>query len=170
LYLISSYLRIGKWNTQHWIFSYLDKQTSIKRNIMTLKDILNDRDRYAKVNGIQLTSIGKGTAEASMTVGENHLNAGNICQGGALFTLADLVFAALVNQGEYIAFGINSTIYYHVAAKLGDVLTASGELTSPHYKIPSATVFIHNANGVLIASFTAQGYVKKIPAAYSTLE
>ncbi len=137
---------------------------------MTLKDILNDRDRYAKVNGIQLTSIGKGTAEASMTVGENHLNAGNICQGGALFTLADLVFAALVNQGEYIAFGINSTIYYHVAAKLGDVLTASGELTSPHYKIPSATVFIHNENGVLIASFTAQGYVKKIPAAYSTLE
>ena len=105
---------------------------------MTLKDFLNEGDKFAKYIGIELTEIRPGTAKATMTVTEHHMNAGNICQGGALFTLADLVFAALVNQGDNMAFAINSTIYYHVSAKLGDVLTAQGHFTSRHPKIPAA--------------------------------
>jgi acyl-CoA thioesterase len=109
-------------------------------------------------------------AKATMTVTENHMNAGNICQGGALFTLADLVFAALVNQGDNMAFAINSTIYYHVSAKLGDVLTAEGHFTSRHPKIPAAQVQVKDQNGTIIATFDAQGYTKKMPAPFSGLE
>ena len=65
---------------------------------MTLKEFLNNGDIFAKRNGIQITEIKPGMAKAQMTVTEEHMNAGRICQGGALFTLADLVFAALVNQ------------------------------------------------------------------------
>ena len=114
---------------------------------MTLKEFLNNGDKFAKYIGIELTDVKPGMAKATMTVTENHMNAGNICQGGALFTLADLVFAALVNQGDNMAFAINSTIYYHVSAKLGDVLT-----------------------GTIIATFDAQGYTKKMPAPFSGLE
>ncbi len=137
---------------------------------MTLKEFLNNGDKFAKYIGIELTDVKSGMAKATMTVTENHMNAGNICQGGALFTLADLVFAALVNQGENMAFAINSTIYYHVSAKLGDVLTAEGHFTSRHPKIPAAQVQVKDQNGTIIATFDAQGYTKKMPAPFSGLE
>ena len=137
---------------------------------MTLKDFLNEGDKFAKYIGIDLIEVKPGTAKATMTVTENHMNAGTICQGGALFTLADLVFAALVNQGDNMAFAINSTIYYHVSAKLGDTLTAEGHFTSRHPKIPSAEVQVTDQNGTIIATFHAQGYTKRMPAPFSGLE
>ena len=112
---------------------------------MTLKDFLNEGDKFAKYIGIDLIEVKPGTAKATMTVTENHMNAGNICQGGALFTLADLVFAALVNQGDNMAFAINSTIYYHVSAKLGDVLTAETDATDLVYELYRDNVKIDSA-------------------------
>ena len=137
---------------------------------MTLKEFLNNGDKFAKYIGIELTDVKPGKAKATMTVTENHMNAGNICQGGALFTLADLVFAALVNQGDNMAFAINSTIYYHVSSKLCDVLTAEGHFTSHHPKIPAAQIQVKDQNGTIIATFDAQGYTKKMPAPFSGLE
>lgn len=137
---------------------------------MTLKEFLSEGDVFARYIGVKLTEIKPGTAKATMTVTENHLNAGGICQGGALFTLADLVFAALVNQGENMAFAINSTIYYHVSARLGDVLTAEGQFTSNHPKIPAARVQVKDQNGTVIATFHAQGYTKRVPTPFSGLE
>lgn len=137
---------------------------------MTLKEFLNNGDIFAKRNGIQITEIKPGMAKAQMTVTEDHMNAGRICQGGALFTLADLVFAALVNQRENMAFAINSTIYYHVAGKLGSTLTAEGHFTSTHPKVPAAQVIVTDQDGTHIATFTAQGYTKSVPNSFSGLE
>jgi len=89
---------------------------------MTLKDYLNTGDRFAAGSGARLVEIAPGSAVAELKVTSAHLNAGGVCQGGAIFTLADLVFAALVNQGENLTFAINSTIYYHVSAREGDTL------------------------------------------------
>ena len=105
---------------------------------MTLKDYLNSNDRFAAGCGAQLVEVAPGTATAMMEVTSAHLNAGGVCQGGAIFTLADLVFAALVNQRENLTFAINSTIYYHVSAREGDVLRAEGRITCDHHRIPSA--------------------------------
>ena len=137
---------------------------------MTLKEFLNNGDIFARRNGIQITEIKPGMAKAQMTVTEEHMNAGGICQGGALFTLADLVFAALVNQRENMAFAINSTIYYHVAGKLGSTLTAEGHFTSTHPKVPAAQVVVTDQDGTHIATFTAQGYTKSISNSFSGLE
>lgn len=128
---------------------------------MTLKEFLNEGDVFARKNGIQITEIKPGMAKAQMVVTENHMNAGGICQGGALFTLADLVFAALVNQRENMAFAINSTIYYHVAGKLGSTLTAEGHFTCDHPKLPAAQVVVSDQDGNVIATFDGQGYVKR---------
>ena len=87
---------------------------------MTLKDYLNTGDRFAAGSGARLVEIAPGSAVAELKVTSAHLNAGGVCQGGAIFTLADLVFAALVNQGENLTFAINSTIYYHVSAREGE--------------------------------------------------
>lgn len=128
---------------------------------MKLKDYLNSGDRFASKNGISLVEVSRESAKATMVVTEQHSNAGGVCQGGAIFTLADLVFAALVNAGGQLSFAINSTIYYHQSANIGDRLTAEGCLLYSHPKIPAAKVVVTNQNGVHVATFTAQGYSKR---------
>jgi acyl-CoA thioesterase len=137
---------------------------------MTLKDYLNEGDRFAANSGARLTDISAGSATAEMTVTAAHLNAGGVCQGGAIFTLADLVFAALVNQGENLTFAINSTIYYHVSAREGDVLRAEGRLTCTHHRIPAAEVVVTNQDGVHVATFTGQAYTGRAPLSFDALQ
>lgn len=136
---------------------------------MTLKDYLNDGDRFAANCGAELVEIKKGTAIARMTVTAEHLNAGGVCQGGAIFTLADLVFAAIVNQGLSLTFAISSTIYYHVSAHEGDVLTAEGHFVSDHHKVPAVEVVVRNQDGVNIATFTGQAYSGRTPIGFTSL-
>ena len=136
---------------------------------MTLKDYLNNGDRFAANCGTELVEIKEGTATARMTVTAEHLNAGGVCQGGAIFTLADLVFAAVVNQGRNLTFAISSTIYYHVSAHEGDVLTAEGRFVSDHHKIPAVEVIVRNQDGANIATFTGQAYSGRTPLDFSSL-
>ena len=137
---------------------------------MTLKDYLNTNDRFAAGCGARLVEVAPGTAVATMEVTSAHLNAGSVCQGGAIFTLADLVFAALVNQGENLTFAINSTIYYHVSAREGDRLQAKGRLSCNHHRIPSAEVEVTNQDGVRIATFTGQAYTGRNPISFEGLQ
>ena len=55
-------------------------------------------DRFAANAGVELMEVTPGYAKARMMVTIEHLNAGGVCQGGALFTLADLAFAAVANS------------------------------------------------------------------------
>ena len=57
---------------------------------MDIKEILNKTDRFAANAGCRLTEVNTQHAVAEMTVTNAHLDGGNVCQGGALFTLADL--------------------------------------------------------------------------------
>ena len=60
---------------------------------MTLKDFLNQGDRFAANAGARIVEVREGYSRAEMTVTREHLNAGGVCQGGALFTLADIALA-----------------------------------------------------------------------------
>src|SRR5665647_891907 len=55
------------------------------------------KDNFAANSGIELLEVSPGYAKARMDIGEKHLNALKTVQGGALFTLADLAFAAASN-------------------------------------------------------------------------
>ena len=137
---------------------------------MTLKDFLNTGDRFAAVSGARLIDIAPDTATAVLNVTSEHLNAGGVCQGGAIFTLADLVFAAVVNQRENITFAINSTIYYHVSAREGDTLRAEGRISCDHHRIPTVEVEVTNQDGVRIATFTGQAYTGRNPLPVDALQ
>jgi len=137
---------------------------------MTLKDFLNTGDHFAAGCGARLVEIAPGTASAVLEVTSAHLNAGGVCQGGAIFTLADLVFAALVNQRENLTFAINSTIYYHVSAREGDTLRAQGRFSCDHHRIPSVEVEVTNQDGVRIATFTGQAYTGRNPVSFEGLQ
>ena len=136
---------------------------------MTLKDILNTNDRFAACNGIQLTEVREGYARAEMTVGNNHLNAGGVCQGGALFTLADLALAAVMNSRGKLTFGIGNSISYLHSAKEGDHLVAEAVETLNHHKIPYCEVKIKNQQGELICAITGMSYRKDSPMPFDSL-
>ena len=127
---------------------------------MALKDFLNKSDRFAANVGAQLVEVREGYAIAKMTVTHEHLNAGGVCQGGALFTLADLALAAVMNSYGKLTFSIESTISFLNSAVEGDVLTAEAVETNNNHKIPYLEVKIRNQRGVLVCAFTALGYRK----------
>jgi acyl-CoA thioesterase len=99
-------------------------------------------------------------AVAEMIVTEMHLNGGNVCQGGALFTLADLAIAALMNYSGQLTFGINSGIMFVSSAKEGDLLRAEAVSVADHHKIPAVEVRVTNQEGRLICHVTGMGYRK----------
>ena len=78
---------------------------------MDVVELMN-RDKFAANAGCKITEVDAEHAVAEMTVTADHLNGGGVCQGGALFTLADLAIAALVNSGGKLTFGISNTVIF----------------------------------------------------------
>ena len=130
---------------------------------MNIKEILNRTDRFAANAGCKLTEVDTEHAVAEMLVTSEHLNGGQVCQGGALFTLADLAIAALMKCRGQLTFGINNSIMFVSSAKEGDMLRAEAVNVSHHPKIPSVEVRVTNQEGRLICHVTGMGYCKSIP-------
>ena len=130
---------------------------------MNIKEILNRKDHFAANAGCRLTEVDDEHAVAEMLVTREHLNGGQVCQGGALFTLADLAIAALMNCRGQLTFGINNSIMFVSSAKEGDLLRAEAVNVSNHPKIPSVEVRVTNQEGRLICHVTGMGYRKSIP-------
>lgn len=133
---------------------------------MTLKDFLNENDHFAANAGCRIEEIRPGYAKAVMTVSDEHLNGGGVCQGGAFFTLADLAFAAVMNCRGKLTFGIQNSIMFLGSAGLGDVLTAEAAELLDHAKIPCIEARITNQDGRLLCVVTGLAYRKSrdIPA------
>ena len=130
---------------------------------MDIKELLNKTDRFAAAAGCQITEVSDSHAVAVMTVTNAHLNGGHVCQGGALFTLADLAIAALMNASGHLTFGISNSIMFVSSAHEGDTLRAEAVFVSDHHKIPSIEVRVTNQDDVLICHVTGMGYRKSIP-------
>lgn len=127
---------------------------------MNIQELLNRTDRFAASAGCRLTEVDADHAVAEMLVTNDHLNGGNVCQGGALFTLADLAIAALMNYREQLTFGISNSIMFVSSAKEGDLLRAEAVSVCDHHKIPSVEVRVTNQEDRLICHVTGLGYRK----------
>lgn len=127
---------------------------------MTLQEFLNENDKFAANAGCRIEEISAGYARATMTVTEQHLNAGGVCQGGAYFTLADLAMAAVMNSHGHLTFGIQNNIAFLRSAKAGDVLTAEARELHNHHKIPYVEVEVKDAEGNLMCVVTGMAYRK----------
>ena len=130
---------------------------------MNIQELLNRTDRFAANAGCRITEVDEHHAVAEMTVSAEHLNGGNVCQGGALFTLADLAIAALMNNGGQLTFGISNNIIFVTSAKEGDHLRAEAVHITNHPKIPSMEVRVTNQTGQLVCHVTGMGYRKSLP-------
>lgn len=118
------------------------------------------KDRFARYVGIELLDAKDGRARAELRLQGHHRNGIGIIQGGVIFTLADLAFAAAVHSRGRIAVAIHCSISYLKAAK-GDLLLAEAEEVSCGPKIAVYTVRIREASGEVISLFEGMAYRKK---------
>ncbi|MDR1524038.1 MAG: PaaI family thioesterase [Tannerella sp.] len=125
---------------------------------MNIKEFFRN-DIFAMEAGVELLETGNGTARARMKILPKHLNGGGVCQGGAIFTLADLAFAAAVNSHAELTFSIQSDIRFFKAESEGYLYADAKEIFN-RGRLASAEVRITNEAGELIATFGGTGYHK----------
>lgn len=118
-------------------------------------------DRFAANAGVELLEVKPGSARARMLVTPEHLNAGGVCQGGALFTLADLAFAAVANSRHQLTLSVTANMTFLQSAKQGYVYADAVEIFN-HHRIPFIEVRLTDEAGALIAVMTSSGYRKNV--------
>ena len=136
---------------------------------MTLLEKLNQADHFAKSIGAQLVEVREGYARAELTVEDRHLNGAGVCQGGVMFTLADLAFAAVANSHGILSVGVQNSISYIKSAQLGDRLSAECFEQVNHHKLPYCDVRITNQQGEVLACVTGLAYRTHQPYEFNTL-
>ncbi|MDR1517050.1 MAG: PaaI family thioesterase [Dysgonamonadaceae bacterium] len=126
---------------------------------MDIKDYFKT-DNFAAETGVELLEAGAGRAKARMEILPKHLNGGGVCQGGAIFTLADFAFAVAVNSHAELTLSIQSEVRFFKAESVGFLYAEAKEIHRKGH-ISSAEVKISNEAGELVAVFSGLGYNKR---------
>lgn len=121
-----------------------------------------NRDHFANENGMQVVEIRPGYARAEMTVDTRHLNAVGILQGGALFTLADLAFAAASNSHGVLAVACQADLTFFKAVTSGK-LAATAEEISRTRKLSTCLIRVTDEAGEMVGLFKGVAYIKGTP-------
>lgn len=146
-------------HSYHWhiiFYNHDNKQISSRRQVRLLA-------------GVELLETGNGYAKARMEIKPEHLNGGGVCQGGAIFTLADLAFAAATNSHARLTLSITSSINFFKAESKGFLYAEAREAFS-HKRLANCEVRITNETGDLIATFNGTGYRKDTELPFAPIE
>lgn len=119
-----------------------------------------ENDLFARHVGIEIIEVAPGSASARLEIQKHHLNGVGLTQGGVVFTLADLVFAAASNSYGPVAVAINASISFLKATSTGAVLTAEAKEVSRNRKLASYTIHVTDETGDLVAVFQGMVYIK----------
>lgn len=130
-----------------------------KTEIQALKEFFL-HDEFARQNGIEIVDIAEGYARTQVHIGPRHLNAGGNVQGGVLFTLADLAFAAATNSHGILTVTSSANITFVRGASSGYITAEAHELVN-HHHLPFCEVRVTDEAGNLLGIFTANGYRKE---------
>ena len=135
-----------------------------KTDIQALKDFFL-HDEFARQNGIEIVEISEGYARTQVRIEPRHLNAGGSVQGGVLFTLADLAFAAATNSHGTLTVTSTANITFVRGASAGIITAQARELVDSRH-LPFCEVRVTDDRDSLIAIFTASGYRKEGTPSY----
>jgi acyl-CoA thioesterase len=116
-------------------------------------------DRFAALTGIEIIEAKKGYCKAQLRIAEKHLNAANVVQGGAIFTLADTAFAVASNSHGQLALAINVNITYLKGVSGGTLFAIATEFDNPK-KLGAYDVIVTNEKDEIIARFNGLVYRK----------
>jgi len=117
------------------------------------------RDRYAALAGVEILEAGNGYCRACMTIDDRHLNAANVVQGGAIFTLADLAFAVAANSHGQLALSVNVHISYLNSVSAGTLYAEASEVGKPG-RLGVYDVVVSDDRDRIVAKFSGMVYRK----------
>jgi acyl-CoA thioesterase len=119
-----------------------------------------ENDLFAQHVGIELIESAEGRAKAKLEIKKHHLNGVGLTQGGVVFTLADLVFAAASNSYGPVAVAINAGISFVKATTEGAVLIAEAKEVSRNAKLATYTILVTDEMQETVAIFQGMVYIK----------
>jgi acyl-CoA thioesterase len=112
------------------------------------------KDTTAHDLGMQLLSVGAGTATLTMRVRESMTNGVHTAHGGYIFTLADTAFAYACNSSNQFAVAADCSIQFLRPAYAGNVLKAIAIETAVVGRTGVYDVIVSQADsGEVIATF-----------------
>ena len=114
-------------------------------------------DRFATESGMTLEELDESHAVTSVEIGARHRNALGGVMGGAIFTLADLAFAALTNDRERAVVAQQVSVNY-LAAPKGGRLFATARYKKDGRSSCVVNVDIVDDSGREIAQFVGTGF------------
>lgn len=120
-------------------------------------DRVRHNDALARHLGVELVEIKPGYARATMEVKPELLNGVGLTHGGAIFSLADIVFAAASNAHGPVALALNVNMQFLKATSLGEVLTATAREENLTRKTGLYRMEVRDGGGGLVA--VAEGLV-----------
>ncbi|VAX07594.1 Phenylacetic acid degradation protein PaaD, thioesterase [hydrothermal vent metagenome] len=123
--------------------------------------IFNSRRTLDKLLNIEFISIGAGTAIMRMKLTEDMVNVYGSAHGGAIFALADAVFAYACNSQNIITVAAGCSIEYLAPSFPGDILKASANFQGGRGKQGIYDIMITNQNDQLIATFRGKSHSTK---------
>jgi acyl-CoA thioesterase len=127
---------------------------------MTFISTAVDKDRFAETVGVRLVEVSAGYAKAEMTIEDRHLNGLDMAHGGAIFTVADLAFAAACNSHGIDAVAVSVSVSFLKAAATGDRLTAEAREVSVSRKLGTYLMTVTNDRGETVASMQGVAFRK----------
>ena len=113
-------------------------------------------DAASRTLGLELLSVGPGTARMALTVGATHANGHGICHGGYVFLLADSAFAFACNSRNQRAVAQSNTITYLAPGRVGDRLIAEAVEVDRRGRTGIYDVRVAVDGGEVIALFRGQ--------------
>lgn len=116
-------------------------------------EIMWPDDHAARGLGMEIVSVGPGTATLRMTVRQDMVNGHGTCHGAFIFAVADSCFAYACNSDNHRAVAGGVEINFLAPAFLGDVLTAVGQRRQQGGRSGVYDIEVTSQQGKLIALF-----------------
>ena len=119
-----------------------------------------ENDRVAVWLKVELLEVEEGHSKIAMVVRDDMLNAAGVCQGGAIFSLADFAFALAANSYGKVALGTSANITFVNPAFKGERLIAEAFERGRTKRRGVYEVEVKKEEGPLVALFTAEAFIK----------
>jgi len=126
---------------------------------MDIVKLIREKDMLGKTLGIEILEAGPGYAKTRLVLDQRHLNGVGTAHGGAIFSLADIAFAAASNSYGIVAMGISVSISYFKAVTEG-ILTAEAREMALNHKLATYLIDIKTGEGEAVALFQGTVYRK----------
>lgn len=116
------------------------------------------RDNATQALGMEVLTVGPGTATIAMPVRTDMLNGHHMCHGGYIFTLADSAFAYACNSYNQNTVASACHIDFLAPARLGDVLEAEAVERSAAGRTGVYDITVRVRGGKTVALFRGKSY------------